>query len=130
MEDRVARILPSLMQESGRRTSLVVDEPVVIGITPVLDPLERALDVRPQTFDELAIRGVAVIGSGQHYEQRGRVHAAVITRERDLAERGHLTAACLVQDLSGLCVALSINFGRLRGRQEAQDARAKLRLDP
>src|SRR5438128_1290889 len=108
------------MHEAGRRAALVVDEAVVIRIAPGLDPFQRALEVWPQLLDERLVAGVTEVRTGQHDEQRRRVDAAVVMAEGNLAERRHLAAPGLVQDLPRLRVALGRDFGGLLGREIAQ----------
>ena len=60
--------------------------------------------MRPQAADEVEVAGALQVGAGQHQEERRRIDAAVVAAERHLAERRHLAAASLVQDLAGLGV--------------------------
>jgi hypothetical protein len=65
-----------------------------------------------------------------HHEERRCVHRAVVAPEGHLAERGHLAAAHLVQDLAGLCVLHVGTGGRLRVGQECKDPARDLRVRP
>ena len=86
--------------------------------------------LRPQRRRQRAIAGALQVRAGEHHEQRRRVDAAVVAPERHLAERRHLAAARLVQDLAGLRVLRRIAGRRLRRRQEAEHAARQLRLEP
>src|SRR6185312_7890945 len=57
VEHGVARVLPSLLQETARRAPLVFDESVAVPIAVVLDPRERRPAVRPDRLDEGEIVG-------------------------------------------------------------------------
>ena len=77
--------------------------------------------MRPHRFDRVkpTSPGVSLpVRRGEHDEQRCRVDRTVVTAERNLAERRHLAASRLVEDLAGLGVALGRVLGGLRGRQE------------
>ena len=102
MEDRVEGILPALVGKPLLGGALILDEAVLVGIAGAVDPLQRRLDRRPQLGQRFVVAGAFDIKAGQQNEQRGRIDAAVILRERHLAQRGHLAAAHLVQDLAGL----------------------------
>ena len=47
MKDRIARILPALIGETGGALPVVFDKPVMIEIAIGVDPLQRRRDVRP-----------------------------------------------------------------------------------
>ena len=50
MENRVVRILPTLMDEAVLRLAAIFDEAVAIQVAIAIDPGERALDVWPDSF--------------------------------------------------------------------------------
>ena len=102
MEDRVEGILPALVGQPLLGGAPIFDKAVLVGIAGTVDPLQRRLDRRPQLGQRFVVAGALDIEAGQQNEQRGRIDAAVILRERHLAQRRHLAAAHLVQDLAGL----------------------------
>ena len=79
---------------------------------------------------QVVVAGAVVVGGGEQEEQRRRVDAAVVARERHLAERGHLAAAHLVHDLAGLGVLGRIVAIRLSRGQEAQHAARERGVEP
>jgi hypothetical protein len=108
----------------------VLHEPVAVAVAALVNPGERSHDVRPQPDQELDISGAIEIRTGQHHEQRRRVHAAVVAAERHLAEASHLAAAGLVQDLSRFGVLPRVHVIGLRRRQVFEDAARDARVDP
>jgi hypothetical protein len=66
--------------------------------------LQRRFDRGPQFGKRRLVAGALDVEAGEQDEKRGRIDAAVILRERHLAQRGHLAAAHLVQDLARLCI--------------------------
>ena len=130
VEDRVVRILPSLVDEALRVAAGVLDEAVAVGVAVVVDPAQGGFDVGPDRLDERPVGGAFVVGARQEHEQRRGVDAAVVAAERDFAEGGHLAAARLVEDLARLGVALGIDFRGLVGGQIGQDAAGQGRVEP
>jgi hypothetical protein len=63
-------------------------------------------------------------------EQGSRVDAAVVVTERDLAERGHLAPAHLVQNLAGAGIGAKIGGGCLVAGEALQHADGDVRVDP
>jgi len=122
VEDRVAGILPSLIGEPLRRSAEVLDEAVAITVPVPLHPSERELDVRPDAPDQVQIPGAPGVGSREHDEEWRRVHASVVAAKRNLSQRGHFTAAHLVDDLPGLRVDVEALLLRLGLCEETQDA--------
>ena len=130
MEDGVVGILPALVGESLFGGALIFDKTVAVGIAGAVDPAQRRFDRRPQFGKRLVVAGALDIEPGQQHEQRRRIDAAVILRERHLAQRRHLAAAHLVQDLSGLGVGERIDgFGLIEG-EPLQHAARNARIDP
>src|SRR5262245_14789096 len=130
MEDGIPRVLPPLLDETGRRLTRVLDEAVAIAIAVAVDPRQRPIDVWPDVREELAIAGAFDIRARQDHEQRCRVDTAVIASERDLAEPRHLAAARLVQNLSRLGVTLFVDRVSLCGREVLEYAVRDSRIDP
>lgn len=122
VEDRVAGILPSLIDEAHRRMAEVLDQAVAIAVPVPLHPGERELDVRPNAANQVQVPGAPRVGACEHDEERRRVHASVVAAEGNLSQRGHLAAAHLVNDLSGLRVEIEVLLLRLGLRQEAENA--------
>src|SRR6266508_6422105 len=104
MENCIVRILPALMDETEFGPASILDEAVALDVTVMIDPRERALDVRPNSLNEHAITGALVVRPGEHDKKRCRVDAGVVTLKWNLAYCGHLAGACLVQYLARLCV--------------------------
>ena len=130
MKDRVEGILPALVGKPLLGSALILDESVLVGIAGAVDPLERRLDRRPQLGQRCLVAGAFDIKAGQQDEQRGRIDAAVILRERHLAQRGHLAAAHLVQDFAGLGVGERIRGLGLEEGEPPQHALGNARIDP
>ena len=80
--------------------------------------------------DRLEVARAIEVAARQHHEERRGVHAAVVAAERDLAERGHLAAPGLVQDLARLGVAGRIGPRRLGRGQRHQHAARDGRIRP
>src|SRR5437660_8198315 len=70
MKDRVPGILPTLISEAGGALAVIFDKAVMIRIAIGVDPLQRRLDIRPDTADRVEIAGARVIGAGEHDEER------------------------------------------------------------
>ncbi len=130
MKDRVEGILPALVGKPLLGGALIFDEAVLVGIAGAVDPLQRRLDRRPQLGQRCLVAGAFDIKAGQQNEQRGGIDAAVILRERHLAQRGHLAAAHLVQDLAGLGVGERICGLGLEESEPPQHALRNARIDP
>ena len=60
MTDRIARILPALVQEPELRASLVLDEAVAVEVARVVDPGEGGQGVRPQPVEQRVVAGPGV----------------------------------------------------------------------
>src|SRR5437867_1408736 len=52
VENRIVRVLPTLMDETEFRHASIFHEAVAIGVAIMIDPCERALDVRPNRLNE------------------------------------------------------------------------------
>ena len=70
MEDRIVRILPSLIGKTLLGGAHVLDETVAVGIAWAVDPIERRLDVRPQRGDGFGVAGALGIKAREKHEQR------------------------------------------------------------
>ena len=130
VEDGVVGVLPALIGQALLGGAIVFDEAVAVGIAGAVDPGQRRFDVRPQRRDGLVVAGPLGIEAGEHDEQRRRIDAAVIEAERDFAERRHLAAAHLVQDLAGLRVRGGIVGGGLERGEPAQHAARDAGIEP
>src|SRR3974390_466592 len=53
MKDRIARILPALLDEAVIRLAGVLDESVAIDVAIFVDPCQRAKNIRPQLRDQI-----------------------------------------------------------------------------
>src|SRR6516162_6712563 len=99
MEYRVVGILPTLVGEAFLRRALIFHKAVMVAIAGYVDPAQRRFDRGPQFAQRLLVSGTLDIEPGQQHEQRRRIDTAVILRKRYLAQRSHLAAAHLMQDL-------------------------------
>ena len=130
VKDRVVRILPALIGQALLGRGPVLDESVPVGIAWPVDPAQRGLDRRPQLGERLFVAGAFDVEAGQQHEQRRRIDAAVILRERHLAQRRHLAAAHFMQDLSRFGVGERIECLGLIECQSLQHAARDPRIDP
>ena len=120
MADRVARVLPALVEQPGRRAPLVLDEAVAVAVAVRVDPLERGERVRPERADEVEVAGPAVRLVEEDQPQRRRVDRAVVRPVRELPGPGQLADAQLVEDLARLHVPVRIVLGRLPVGQDPE----------
>ena len=130
VKDRVVRILPALIGQALLGRGPVLDESVPVGIAWPVDPAQSCLDRRPQFGERLFVAGPFYIKAAQQHKQRRRINAAVILRERHLAQRRHLAAAHFMQDLSGFGVGERIECLGLIECQSLQHAARDPRIDP
>ena len=120
MADRIARILPALVEQPELGAALVFDEAVAVEVPGVLDPAERRKRVRPQPIEQRVVAGPGVGLGQQDQPQRGRVDAPVVGVVWRLAGPRHLAGAHLVQDLAGLGVVPRIVVGRLETAEDLE----------
>ena len=66
---RIVGVLPALVNETGRRATLVLDEAVTIAVAVPVDPAERRLDGRPDRVDEGQITRALEVHAGKCDEQ-------------------------------------------------------------
>ena len=130
MHDGIGAVLPALVDEAVERLAVIFEKAVAIGIAETPHPAERRLDMRPDPPDELEVAGPLVIARGQQHEERRGIDAAVIMRERDLAQGRHFAAARLMQDLAGLGIGRRVGRDRLMGGEIAQGAGGEPRVEP
>ncbi len=128
--DSVVRVFPSLVQQASRRLAMIFHQPVAIEVAVCLDPVEGRDQVGPQGLDGPQIGGSLVVGPGEHDEQWRRVDAAVVLAERHLLERGHLTGARFMEDLTGLSILLLVDCRGLGRREVAEHAPRQVRAHP
>ena len=102
--DRVARILPALVEQAQPRPPLVLDEAVAVEVARVVDPGQGRQGVRPQAVEHRVVARPGVRLAQEDQPQRRRIDAAVVGVVRRLAGAGHLARAQLVQDLARLGV--------------------------
>ena len=81
--------------------ALIFDETVLIRISGTVDPSQCRFDGGQRLDDGCEIAGAFRVKSGKEQQQR-EIDAAVVQSERHFAQRRHLAAAHLVQDLSRL----------------------------
>jgi hypothetical protein len=118
----VVRIFPALIGEALLGGALILDKTIAVGIARPVDPAQRRLDVRPQLRNRVTVAGALDIKSGQQHEQRRGIDAAVVHAERHFAQRRHLAAAHLVQNLPRLGVGQRIGGLGLKGCKPPQHA--------
>jgi len=75
-----------------------------------VDPADGRFDVRPEAPHQIQIHSSLRVFTGKQHKQRCRIDTAVITTEGHFVQAGHLAAARLMNDLSGLRV-----IGRIDG---------------
>src|SRR5207248_2674585 len=124
------RVLPTLVDKTEFRPASVFHEAVSIDIAVMVNPSECTFDVRPNTLDERAISRALVIRAGENDKKRRCVDGAVVTLERDLAQGGHLTRACLVQHLARLSVFLGVLRLRLCSGEIRQNPARESGIEP
>src|SRR5208337_2725676 len=87
VEDGVVGIFPALILQPFRGRAGIFEKAVAIGVARAVDPMQRALDIRPDLTEEVLVAGALNIETGQKNEERRGIDAAVIKAERNLAER-------------------------------------------
>ena len=112
--DRIARILPALVEQAEPRAPLVLDEAVAVEVAGVVDPGQGREGVRPQAVEQRVVARPGIRLAQEDEPQRRRVDAAVVGVVGRLARAGHLAGAQLVQDLARLRVVPRI-VGRSPG---------------
>src|SRR5215472_19292925 len=118
------RIFPALMNEPVFRPAAVFDETIAICVAVVVDPLKRALDVRPNRLQKSPVTGAPVICACQHHKKRCGVDAPVVAPERHLAQDGHLIITEFMQYLARLLVLLGLlSVGLIRSEIRQHAAR-------
>ncbi len=130
MENRVLAVLPALVGESGALRPRIPHEAVRMRIGCLLEPGDRSCQRRPELVDQSQIAGTIGVGAGEHDEQRRGVDTAVVAPEWQLARRGHLALACLMDDLARRCILEGRGLGRLVLREEAQHAPGNAGVEP
>src|SRR5581483_1481681 len=130
MKHRIIRILPPLLDQSLIAVGCVLHKAVTIDIAVMIDPIERILNVGPELLNESLITSALIVFACQHYEERSRVYAAVISCKRNLSQIGHFTAPQLVQDFPRFCFARLVHFRGLGGSEELQNSTCNRGIDP
>ena len=118
--DRVARVLPALVEQPALRVPLVLDQAVTVDVAVVVHPAQRGEGIGPQALDQLRVACPALVLVEQHQPQRRRIDRAVVRRVGDFSHSRQLALAQLVQDLARLCVAPVVDLGRLETGQDRQ----------
>ena len=119
MHDGIGAVLPALVDETVERLAVIFEKAVAIGIAETPHPAERRLDMGPDPPDELEVAGPLVIARGQQHEERRGIDAAVIMRERDLAQGRHLARRA---SHAGSCRARHRSSGRARSPDGRRDS--------
>jgi hypothetical protein len=130
MEDRVERILPSLVRKALLGLAVIFDETVTVTIAVSFDPGERCLDVRSQKAHRCKVAGPPEILPEQQQEQGRRVDASIVAAERHLAQIRHFSMAHLVQNFPGLGVAFRRHRRRLGGGEKPEHAPRDVGIQP
>ena len=110
------------MNETVLRPAAVFDETVTIRVAVLVDPLNCALDVRPNRLHKSAVTRALIICACQHHKKRCRVDASVVAPEGHLAQDGHFIITELMQHLAGLRVLLGLLSVGLMGSEIRQDS--------
>ena len=122
MENGVATVLPTLVDQALTRPPPIFDEAIAVAVAIPINPFERRLHVRPESPNRLEIVGAFKIGACQHDKKRRRIDAAVIAAERHLPQGGHLAVARFMKNLAWLGVGAGINRGGLSSRKVRQNS--------
>src|SRR5207249_221713 len=130
VQNRAARLLPALMDETLCRFESIFHEAGANRIAIMIDPSKRALDVWPNRLCEGTVARAPVICSGEHNKKRRGIDAAVVPLKRNLSQRGHFVRAHLVYHLAGLRVLLRVLRLGLGSCQVRQDATCDRRTKP
>ena len=128
VEDRVRRVLPTLVDQPAPRRSLVLHVAVAVPVAELVDPGHRPIGVREQSIDHLGGESPATELTEQHHEQRRGVDRA----ERPLAgerEGRRRPEAQPVKDLPGLLLGSGVHLTALEARQRLQHAERDVGID-
>src|SRR5262245_21019788 len=104
MENRIMGVFPALLNQPCWRMPRVLNESISIDIAVLVDPIERALNIRPDLLDEGKITGAPVVRAGEHDKQRRGIDTAVIPAERNLTCGRQFSFSRFMQDLARFCV--------------------------
>src|SRR5215475_4705536 len=118
------------MNETVFRLSAVFDKTITICVAVAVDPLKRALNVRPNGLHKSTVTRALVICACEHHKKRRRVDASVVAPEGDLAQNCHFIIAELMQDLAGLRVLLGLLSVSLVGSKIREDTARDGGIEP
>ena len=113
VDDRVVRVLPSLVVQPPRRALLVLDVAVAVPVAVPVGPVQRRLGVRAQRPHEVVVAGPAPVLRQHDQPQRCRVRGSVVRAVRLLPEPGQFAGAHLVQDPARLLVGEVVDLAPL-----------------
>src|SRR5262249_9047646 len=130
MEDGIMGIFPTLMNETVFRPATVLDETVTVCVAIAVDPLKRALDVRPNRLHKSAVTRALVICACQHHKKRRCIDAPVVAPEWHLTQDRHFVIAELMQDFAGLRILLGLLSVGLIGGEIRQNASRDRWIEP
>ena len=118
--DRVAGVLPALVEQAPLRAPAVFHEAVAIEVARLVDPPERRQRDAARAARAGVVAGPGVGLAEEDEPQRRRVDAAVVGVVGRLAAARHLAAAHLVEDLARLGVVPWIVRRGLQAGQHGQ----------
>ncbi len=127
--DRVARVLPALVEQAKPRAAAVLDEPVAVEVAVAVDPVERRQRVRPQALEQLVVAGPGVDLAEDDEPQRRRIDRAVVGVVRGLPGSGHLAGPQLVEDLARLGVVPRVVGRGLQAGEDGQRVGGDARIE-
>src|SRR5690606_8302566 len=114
VRDRVPRVLPRLVDQTGLRIAgLVLDVPVAVEIAVLLQPGHGGSSRLLQPSHRGRVAGPALVLIEDDEEKRRGIRGPVVRRVWTLAEVSQLTIAQLMQDLARLRVPEVVNLDRL-----------------
>src|SRR6185436_17519940 len=99
-------------------------------VTVEIEPGTSCVEMRSETSNEVEISGPRQVGAGEQQKEWRRVDTAVVAAERHFAQRRHLSAWSLVQDLPGLGVGRCVLFRRLIDCKAVEHASCDGRIEP
>ena len=120
---RIPRVLPGLVVEPTLGPALVLDEPVAVAVSVLVDPFEREQRRLFQVTDKGSVVGPAPHLGEQDQVERGRVDGPVVALEPDA---GSLAVPDLVHDLAWLGVDGRVFLFRLQLGQHLEGRACQL----
>src|SRR3984893_10576500 len=130
MKNGFLRVFPSLLQQSMRSQSAILDKSVAVSISIMIDPVQRLFDVRPDAGDQFSVSSALEIRRSQQNEEWRRIDAAIITTERNFPHPRHFTLPRFMQYLPWFSVLAGITRGCLGRCQVRENSPSDLWTGP